>query len=67
LINVAEKALKYRQEELKLQENKQLAGMNLKTDILATKAVLAKAEADVYAAKLAYLIALSDLDALIGQ
>ncbi|WP_064196265.1 MULTISPECIES: TolC family protein [Emticicia] len=67
LINVAEKALKYRQEELKLQEDKQLAGMNLKTDILATKAVLAKAEADVYAAKLAYLIALSDLDALIGQ
>lgn len=67
LIEVAEKALKYRQEELKLQTDKQAAGMNLKTDLLSTKVLVAKAEADVYAAKMSYLIAVSDLDILIGK
>lgn len=67
LIEVAEKALKYRQEELKLQTDKQAAGMNLKTDLLSTKVLVAKAEADVYAAKMSYLIAISDLDILIGK
>jgi len=67
LINVAEKALQYRREELKLQEDKQLAGMSLKTDILNTKALTAKAEADVYSARLAYILAVSDINALIGK
>ena len=67
LIGVAEKALNYRREELKLQEDKQSVGMNLKTDLLTTKALIAKAEADVYAAQLAYILSVSEVKQLIGQ
>ncbi len=38
-----------------------------KLSLLSTKVLVAKAEADVYAAKMAYLIAVSDLDILIGK
>ena len=67
LIAVAQKVLEYRSKELKVQEDKQLAGLNLKTDMLNTKAQVAKANADVYAAQLAYTLAVSELKNLIGQ
>ncbi len=67
LIKVAEKAFQYRQEELKLQNDKQAAGMGLKTDVLNTRALVAKAEADVYSARLAYILAISEINALTGK
>lgn len=67
LIAVAQKAVIYQQAALKVQEDKQAAGMNVHTDLLNAKAMLAKAEADMYAAQLSYLIAISDLKILAGQ
>ena len=66
LIAVAEKSLQYRKEELKLQEDKQLAGMNTKTDLLSTKVLVAKAETDLFVARLAFILAVSDINVLIG-
>jgi multidrug efflux pump subunit AcrB/outer membrane protein TolC len=67
LIAVAKKALYYRKEALKIQTDKQAAGLNLKSDILETQSLLAKAEADLYATQLAYQLALSDLKFLTGK
>jgi outer membrane protein TolC len=67
LITVAQKVVSYQKEELKIQENKQAAGLNVKTDLLNTKSFLAKSEADMYAAQMSYLIAVSDLKILTGQ
>jgi len=67
LIAVAQKALFYQKEAYKLQEDKQAAGLNVKTDLLNAKSLLAKSEADMYAAQLSYLIAVSDLKILTGQ
>ena len=67
LITVAQKTVVYRKEELKLQEDKQQAGMNVETDLLNAKSLLAKAEADMYSAQLSYLISVSDLKILTGQ
>lgn len=67
LITVTQKVVFYQKEELKLQENKQAAGLNVKTDLLNTKSLLAKSEADMYAAQLSYLMAVSDLQILTGQ
>lgn len=67
LITVTQKVVSYQKEELKIQENKQAAGLNVKTDLLNTKSFLAKSEADMYAAQLSYLIAVSDLKILTGQ
>ncbi|MCF6405677.1 TolC family protein [Chitinophaga filiformis] len=67
LIAVAQKALFYQKEAFKLQEDKQAAGLNVKTDLLNAKSSLAKSEADMYAAQLSYLIAVSDLKILTGQ
>ncbi|HEY8955824.1 TolC family protein [Chitinophaga sp.] len=67
LIAVAKKAVAYRRAELKIQEDKQAAGFNIQTDILTTKASLAKAEADSYGAQLQYLLALSEMKLLTGE
>ena len=67
LIAVAQKALTYRQEELKIQEDKQAAGLNKSADLLNTKALLAKAHADMYSAQLTYRMAISDLNILTGK
>ncbi|SEJ02917.1 Outer membrane protein TolC [Dyadobacter sp. SG02] len=64
LIAVAEKAVKYRSEELKVQTDKQAFGLNLEADILNTRSLLAKAEADLLAAQLNYRLAYSDLQRL---
>ncbi|SDG92461.1 Outer membrane protein TolC [Dyadobacter soli] len=67
LIAVAEKAVKYRTEELKVQTDKQASGLNLEADILNTRSLLAKAEADLLAAQLNYRLAQSDLQRLAGE
>lgn len=66
LIAVAQKAVNYRKEELKLQHDKNEAGLNIAADILQTKSQLAKAEADLLAAQLSYRLAGSDLKILTG-
>lgn len=67
LIGVAQKALDYRKEELKLQTDKKEAGMNLETDILTTKTLIAKAESDLLSARLNFRLTLSDLKILTGE
>jgi outer membrane protein len=67
LITVAEKAVYYRTEELKVQLDKEISGLNLSSDILFTKALLAKARADLLAAQLNYRLALTDLKILAGK
>jgi outer membrane protein TolC len=67
LIAVAQKALFYQKEELKEQEDKQAAGLNVKTDLLNAKSHQAKAAADLYAAQLTYRLAVADLKILTGQ
>jgi outer membrane protein TolC len=67
LIAVAEKAVKYRTEELKIQSDKQASGLNLEADILNTRSLLAKAEADLLAAQLNYRLAHSDLQRLTSE
>lgn len=67
LIAVAEKAVQYRTEELKVQTDRQASGLNLEADILSTRSLLAKAEADLLAAQLNYRLAYSDLQRLAGE
>jgi len=66
LINVAGKAVEFRMEDLKIQNDRRLAGMNLESDLLAARAAMAKAESDLFAAQLNYRVALSDLKILTG-
>lgn len=66
LIAVAQKAVNYRSEELKLQENRQSAGLSTTVEVLTTKSLLAKSEADLLAAQLNYRLAKSDLELLAG-
>ena len=49
MITVARQAVTYRKEALKVQLDKQVAGLNLKEDLLNTQSQLAKSEADLYA------------------
>jgi|WetSurMetagenome_2_1015567.scaffolds.fasta_scaffold04034_6 multidrug efflux pump subunit AcrB/outer membrane protein TolC len=67
LMNVAQKVVEYRKEDLKVQGDKRFSGLNLEADYLTSKAALAKAESDLYAAQLGYRIALSDLKILTGD
>ena len=67
LISVAQKAVDFRLQEMKLLEDKQAAGLVLKQDILSAKAQLARSESDLYAAQLSYRLAVSDLNFLTGQ
>jgi outer membrane protein TolC len=67
LITAAQKTVVYRKEELKIQEDKKAAGLNVQTDLLNAKSLLAKAEADMYSAQLSYMISLSDLKLLTGE
>lgn len=67
LIAVAEKAVHYRTEELKVQNDKQTSGLNLQADILNTRSLLAKAEADLLAAQLNYRLSVSDLQRLTSE
>lgn len=61
LISAAQKVLRFRTEEMKIQRDKQDAGLNVPSEVLSAKSLLAKAEADLYAAQLNYRLAQSDL------
>jgi len=67
LINVVEKVVNYRKEDLKIQNDRRIAGLNLDSDLLLAKAAMAKAESDYFAAQLNYRIALSELNVLTGN
>ncbi|MDI9859391.1 TolC family protein [Flectobacillus roseus] len=67
LIGVAQKVVKYRNNALKEQQDKSASGMNINTEMLEAQAQLAQAEADLYAADLSYLVAVAELNNLIGK
>jgi outer membrane protein len=67
LIAVAQKLVVYRQEELKVEQNRRAAGMSTASELLATQALFSKAEADLLSAQLNYRLALSDLNILTGR
>ena len=67
LIGVAQKAVTFRRQEMKLLEDKLTAGLVLKQDLLTARSQLAKSESDLYAAQLSYRLAVSDLNFLTGQ
>jgi len=67
LIRVAGKVVEYRAEDLKIHNNKRIAGLNLESELLSAKAAMAKAEADYFAAQLHYRLALSELKILTGN
>ena len=67
LIGVAQKAVTYRRQEMKLLEDKQAAGFTLKQDLLSARSQLAQSESDLYTAELSYRMAVSDLNFLTGH
>ena len=67
LIIVAQKALTYRKEELKIEYDRITAGLNTPLKVLETEAATAKAEADLYGAKQSHRITLSELKMLINN
>jgi outer membrane protein TolC len=67
LITVTQKAAYYRREEMKIQSDKSVSGLNTKVDVLNAQSSLAKSEADLYAAQLSYRLAVSDLKILEGK
>ena len=67
LIIVAQKALTYRKEELKIEYDRRTAGLNTPLKVLETEAATTKAEADLYGAKQSHRIALSELKMLINN
>ena len=66
LVMVAQKAVNYRTEELRLQTDRLEAGQSLRADILTIRSLLARAEADLLAAQLNYNLARSELALLTG-
>ncbi|OQA32682.1 MAG: Outer membrane efflux protein [Candidatus Dependentiae bacterium ADurb.Bin331] len=66
LIAVAQKAVSFRKEALKIQLDKKAAGLNTPVDVLNAQSSLAKSEADLYAAQLSYRLALSEMNILEG-
>ena len=66
LIRVAKKVLDFRAEDLKIQTDRNQAGLNLEADVLSARAAMAKAESDYYAARLNHRIAATDLRILTG-
>ncbi len=67
LISVAEKVVEYRREDLKIQSDKRKAGLNLEQDLLEAQAEMAKAEADLLAARLNLRMVYSEIKILTGN
>ena len=67
LIKAAGKAVEYRSEDLRIRKTRNVAGMNLETELLEAQAALAKTESDYFSAQMAYRIALSELKILTGN
>lgn len=66
LLPIAGQAAQYRRDELKLKNDRLVAGLVLKRDVLETQAALTKAEVDLYSAQLAYRLALTELEQITG-
>lgn len=66
LIKAAERVALFRKAALTAQENKQAAGLDIKTSLLEARQLLAEAEADLYAAQLSKATATSELHHLTG-
>jgi outer membrane protein len=66
LIAVAQKAANFRTQELAVQKDRLEAGLGTAADLLATRALLARSEADLLAAQLNYRLAKSELELLSG-
>ena len=67
LINVAQKVVSFRREDLKIQKDRRTSGLNLESDLLSAQAAMAKAESDYFAAQLNYRVALTELKILTGN
>jgi outer membrane protein len=67
MITVAQKAVKYRKEELQIQLDKTAAGLNTESDVLLAQSLLARSEAGLYEAQLSYRLAVLDLSILEGK
>lgn len=67
LIDVARREVEYRREDLKVKEDRALAGMNTRREVVEALADLAKAEGDLYAAQLGYILAYNQLRVLSGE
>ncbi len=67
LIAVAQKAVSYRKQELRIENDKRDSGLNKPVNISGTEAALAKAEADLYGARMSYKAAQSELELLTGN
>lgn len=61
LISVAQKAVNYRREEMKIEADRKETGLGRPVKLLETQAGLAGAEADLYAAQLSYKVAVAEL------
>jgi len=64
LIAVAQKAVDYRNAELKLKKDRKETGIGKPIEILETEAALAKSDADLYGAIMSYKVALAELKML---
>lgn len=64
LIKAAEKVVRYRKEDLTVQQDRNFAGLNKRADVLEAQSELAKAMADLYAAQLNALLVRTDLKML---
>jgi outer membrane protein len=67
LIEVAGKALSYRADELKVEQEKSGNGLNTHSAVLNARANLAKAEADLLSARLNYRMVMTDLEILFNK
>lgn len=67
LIGVGKKVMDYRNEDLKIQNDRRKSGLNLESDLLAARAAMAKAESDYFAAQLNYRTGLTELKILTGN
>jgi outer membrane protein TolC len=67
LINAAGRAVKYRREDLRIKQDRRIAGLNTETELLEAEAAMAKAESDLFSAQMNYRIVLSELKILTGS
>lgn len=67
LIEVASKALTYRADELRVEEDKAKNGLNTSSAVLNARADLAKSEADLLSARLNYRIVMTELEILFNK
>jgi outer membrane protein len=67
LIVVAQKAIDFRKQEYKIENDKQIAGLNRPINLLETEAALAKSEADLYGAQMSYKVAKAELELLVNS